>query len=57
MNASIKKSYKMNNSQRFYGLATVGHLKNVCPTLVQMYNRIANVEFTTVCHTIAKPML
>jgi hypothetical protein len=35
----------------------VGHLKNVSPTFAQMPNRITNVEFTTVCPTIAKPML
>jgi hypothetical protein len=35
----------------------VGHLKNVSPTFSQKPNRITNVEFTTVCPTIAKPML
>jgi hypothetical protein len=35
----------------------VGHLKNVCPTVAQKPNRITNVESTTVCPTIAKPML
>jgi hypothetical protein len=39
------------------GLAMVGHLKTVSPTFAQKPNRIANVEFTTVCPTIAKPML
>jgi len=39
------------------GLAMVGHLKTVSPTLAQKPNRITNVEFTTVCPTIAKPML
>jgi hypothetical protein len=40
-----------------YGLAMVGHLKNVCPTFAQKPNSSTNVEFTTVCPTIAKPML
>jgi len=40
-----------------YGLAMVGHLKNVSPALVQKPNSSANVEYTTVCPTIAKPML
>jgi hypothetical protein len=40
-----------------YGLAMVGHLKNVSPALALKPNRITNVEFTTVCPTIAKPML
>jgi hypothetical protein len=35
----------------------VGYLKNVCPTFAQKPNRITNVEFTTVCPTIAKSML
>jgi len=35
----------------------VGHLKNVSPTFAQMPNRITNVEFTTVCPTIANTML
>jgi hypothetical protein len=39
------------------GLAMVGHLKKVRPTFAQKPNRITNVEFTTVCPTIAKPML
>jgi len=34
-----------------------GALKNVSPTFVQMPNSSTNVEFTTVCPTIAKPML
>jgi hypothetical protein len=34
----------------------VGHLKNVCPTLAQMPNRITNVEFITVSSTIANTM-
>jgi len=32
-------------------------LKNVRPTFAQKPKRITNVEFTTVCPTIAKPML
>jgi len=40
-----------------YVLAMVGHLKNVSPTLVQMPNRITNVEFLTVSPTIANTML
>jgi hypothetical protein len=40
-----------------YGLAMVGHLKKISPTFAQMPNRSTNVEFTTVCPTIAKPML
>jgi hypothetical protein len=40
-----------------YVLAMVGHLKNVSPTFVQMYNRITNVEFTAVSPTIANTML
>ena len=39
-----------------YVLAMVGHLENVSPTFVQMPNRIANVEFTTVRPTIANTM-
>jgi hypothetical protein len=39
------------------GLAMVGHLENVSPTFAQMPDRITNVESTTVCPTIAKPML
>jgi len=35
----------------------VGLLKTVCPTLAQKPNRSTNVEFTTVCPTIAKPIL
>jgi hypothetical protein len=35
----------------------VGHLKNVSPTFAQKPNSSTNVEFTTVCPTIAKPML
>jgi len=31
-----------------YVLAMVGHLKTVSPTIAQMFNRITNVEFTTV---------
>jgi len=33
-----------------YVLAMVGHLKNVSPTLVQMPNRITNVEFISQPH-------
>ena len=40
-----------------YVLAMVGHLKNVCPTLAQMPNKITNVEFKTVSPTIANTML
>jgi hypothetical protein len=40
-----------------YGLAVVGHLKKLSRTFAQMPNRSTNVEFTTVCPTIAKPML
>jgi len=29
-----------------YGLAMVGHLKNVSPTFAQKPNRITNVEFS-----------
>jgi hypothetical protein len=39
-----------------YGLAMVGHLKNVSPTFAQKPNRITNVAYT-VSPTIAKPML
>ncbi|WP_255037888.1 hypothetical protein [Lacihabitans soyangensis] len=39
-----------------YVLAMVGHLKNVSPTFAQMPNRITNVDFTTVCPTIANTM-
>ena len=38
-------------------LAMVGHLKNVNSTFAQMFNRITNVEFTTVSPTIANTML
>jgi hypothetical protein len=41
----------------FYGLAMVEHLKNVSPTFAKKPNSSTNVEFTTVCPTIAKPML
>jgi hypothetical protein len=40
-----------------YVLAMVGHLKNVSPTFAQMPNRNTNVEFITVCPTIANTML
>jgi hypothetical protein len=40
-----------------YVLAMVGHLKNVSPTFAQMPDRSTNVEFTTVCPTIANMML
>jgi hypothetical protein len=38
-------------------LAMVGHLKNVSPTFAQKPDRNTNVEFTTVCPTIANTML
>ena len=40
-----------------YGLAMVGHLKNVSTTFTQQHNRSRNVKHLTVCPTIAKPML
>jgi hypothetical protein len=39
------------------GLTMVGHLKTVSQALAQKFNRITDVEFCTVCPTIAKPML
>lgn len=32
-------------------------LKNISPNIAQMFHRFTDVEFTTVCPTIAKPML
>jgi hypothetical protein len=40
-----------------YGLAMVVHLKKISPTFAQMPNKSTNIEFTTVCPTIANPML
>jgi hypothetical protein len=39
------------------GLAMVGHLKNISPTFAQLFNRITNIEFTSVRPTIANTML
>jgi hypothetical protein len=47
--------FTMNGNGRV--LAMVGHLKNVNSTFAQMFNRITNVEFTTVSPTIANTML
>ena len=40
-----------------YGLAMVGHLKNVSPAFAQKPSSSTDVEFATVRPTIAKPML
>jgi hypothetical protein len=51
------RSGKCGMTHNDYGLAMVGHLKNVSSTFAQKPNNSTNVEFTTVCPTIAKPML
>jgi hypothetical protein len=41
----------------FCGLAMMVYLKNIRSTFVQLPNRLSNIEFTTVCTTIANRLL